>query len=112
MTKQELNQHRTLLQRLEKNRKLLEFLEVAGLADEVSGIRDDIARLNAEVQQSEAAVTAWFNTIEDLPTRMIFRLRFLRGLEWKTVAALIGGGNTKASVEKHVARYLEAHHDE
>lgn len=112
MTKRELNQHRTLLQRLEKTRKLLEFLEVAGLADEVSGIRDDIAGLNAEVQQSEAAVTAWINTIEDLPTRMIFRLRFLRGMEWKTVAALIGGGNTKASVEKRVARYLEAHHDE
>ena len=112
MTKRELNQHRTLLQRLEKNRTLLASLEAAGLADEAAGIRDDIASLDAEVQRSAAAVTAWVDTVEDLPTRMIFRLRFLRDLEWKTVAALIGGGNTKASVEKRVARYLEAHHDE
>ena len=112
MTKRELNQHRTLLQRLEKNCKLLASLEAAGLADEAAGIRDDIASLDAEVKQSEAVITAWISTIDDPPTRTIIRLRFLRGMEWKTVAALISGGNTKASVEKRVARYLEAHHDE
>lgn len=112
MTKRELNHHRALLQRLEKNHKLLASLEAAGLADEAAGIRDDIASLDAEVQRSAAAVMAWIDTVEDIPMRMIFRLRFLRDLEWKTVAALIGGGNTKASVEKRASRYLEAHHDE
>ena len=43
---------------------------------------------------------------------MIFRLRFLRGLEWKELAVLIGCGNTKSSVEKRATRYLEARHDE
>lgn len=83
MAKRELNQHRILLQRLEKNHKLLESLEAAGFAEEAAGIRDDIARLDAEVQRSAATVTAWVDTVEDLPTRIIFRLRFLRSCSQK-----------------------------
>lgn len=112
MTKQELNHHLTLLQRLEEARGLLDSLEAAGLAAETAGILDDIAHLDMELQQSEAVVTAWMRTIEDIPTRIIFRLRFLRGLEWKAVAALIGGRNTTNSVKAVCYRYLEAHHDE
>ena len=111
MTKQELNHHRALLQRLEKNRKLLASLEAAGLADEATGIQDDIASLDAEVKQSEAVIMAWISTIDDPPTRTIIRLRFLRGFEWKTVATLIGAGNTRYCVERRASRYLEAHHD-
>jgi len=112
MTRQELNRHLKLLQQLEKERELLASLEAAGIADEAASIREDITNLDTEVRRSETAVMDWISTIEDIPTHMIFRLRFLRGLEWKTVAALIGDGNTKSSVEKRVARYLEAHHDE
>lgn len=112
MTKQKMNHHLTLQLQLEKNRTLAASLEAAGLADEAAGIRDDIAALDAEIKRSEAELMEWINAIEDIPTHMIFRLRFLRGLEWKKVAGLIGGGNTKSSVEKRVSRYLEAHHVE
>ena len=81
MTKQELNHHLGLLRRLEKNRALLASLEAVGLADEAAGIRDDMANLEAEIQRSEAAVTAYIITIDYVEVRMIFRLRFLRGLE-------------------------------
>lgn len=111
MTKQELNHHLALLQRLKKDRDLLAALDAAGLADEAACIRNDIVNLDAEVEQSAAAVTAWIGAIEDIPTRIIFRLRFLRGLEWKAVATLIGGGNTRSSVKTRAYRYMEAHHD-
>ena len=110
MTKHDLNHHLMLRKQLEKSRALLVSLEAAGLAGEAADIRDDIESLDAELQRSEAAVTAWSDTIDDLQTRMIFRLRFLRGFEWKAVAALTGG--TRSSVENRAYRYLEAHHDE
>ena len=112
MTKQDLSRHLTLLRRLEKHRALLASLEAASLGDETAGIRDEMASLEAEVQRSEAAVTAYSATIEDLEVRMIFRLRFLHGFEWNTVASLIGGKNTGKSVNNYYRRYMEAHHVE
>ena len=112
MTKQELNHHLELVRRLEKHRALLASLEAAGLSDETAGIRDDMANLEAEIQRSEVAITTYSATIDDFEVRMIFRLRFLHGFEWKRVAALIGGKNTGDSVRTRYHRYLEAHHDE
>lgn len=109
MTKQELNHHLVMLQQLEKNCKFLVSLEAAGLVDEAANIRNGIGNLDTEVQQSAVTVAAWIDTIEDLPTRMIFRLRFLRGLEWKAVAALIDGGRPGAAVRDACLRYLKAH---
>lgn len=112
MTKQELSHHLELRKRLTSQRGLLASLEDAGLSDEAAGIRDDIARLDAEVQQSEAAVVAWIGTIKDVPTRTIFRLRFIRCMTWLQVAKTIGGGNTTASVKMIFHRYLKANYDE
>ena len=51
----------------------------------------DRARLE---EQAAAAGEDYINAIEDPPTRIFFRLRFLRGLSWKEVAAVVGGGKT------------------
>lgn len=110
MTKQDLNRCLTLRRQLERSRELLASLETASLTAEAADVKGTMSDLKAELQQSEAAVTDWISGIEDDTMRMIFRLRFLRGLEWKTVAALIGGKNTRSAVENRARRYLEAHH--
>lgn len=131
MTKQGLNQHLALRQRLEKARELLAALEAAAgpgaqrldgmphahvasdhtgdLAAEIADMETVIEGLQAEVDRSETAVAAWIGTIEDMQTRMIFRLRYARGLTWKEVAALIGGGNTDRGIQVRAYRYINAH---
>lgn len=112
MTKQDLNRCLTLRRQLERSRDLLASLETAGLTAEAADVKKTMSNLEADIQQSEAAVMAWIGGIEDDVTRMIFRLRFLHGMSWETVAALVGGKNTRQSVKARYHRYLEAHHDE
>ena len=131
MTKQDLNHHLALRQRLEEARELLASLETAagpraqqldgmphasGISDRTGDLAAEIADakavingLQAEVTRSENVAAAWVGSIDDMQTRMIFRLRYIRGLSWKDVAALIGGGNTDRSVRIRAYRYMKAH---
>lgn len=51
----------------------------------------------------------YINAIEDAAVRIFFRLRFLRGLSWKEVAAVVGCGKAWTSVRDACFRYLNAH---
>ena len=46
-------------------------------------------------------------SIDDVWYKTVFRLRFERGLAWKTVAAVMGGGNSENSVKSACYRYLK-----
>lgn len=69
-------------------------------------MKERIRYLREEIGQEESRVTAFISGIENDQTRMIFRLRFLRGLAWKEVAAVIGGRNSEDSVKMVCYRYL------
>lgn len=112
MTKQALNRCLTLRRQLERSRELLASLEAAGLTAEATNVKESISGLEADIRCSEAAVMDWSGGIEDDVMRMIFRLRFLHGMSWETVAVLIGGRNTGRSVRLRYHRYMETHHDE
>jgi len=45
--------------------------------------------------------------IADSVTRMIFTLRFVKGLSWRRVVERLGGGNTEWGIKRRVYRYLE-----
>lgn len=131
MTRRELDHLFELRKQLEHFRELLATLEAAvgpraqildgmphapGIRDGVGDLAAEIADTKAEAKSlqdeiacSEAAAAAWIGTIEDMQTRLIFRLRYIRGLPWKDVAALIGGGNTDRSVRIRAYRYIKAH---
>ena len=64
--------------------------------------------LEKEARASEAIIMPFIQGIDDDQTRMIFRLRFLRGLTWKEVAAVVGGRNSEESVKMVCYRYLGA----
>ncbi len=56
----------------------------------------------------EQEVTRFITAIPDEQLRVIFRLRFLRGLTWGEVAAVVGGRNTEEAVKSSAYRYLNS----
>lgn len=125
---QELNRYFRLLERLGKARELLASLEATATPQSPNldgmprapGVRDSVGRPAAEIADMRARVellerqavaqhgeiAQYIEGIPDDQARLIFRLRFLRGLSWKEVAAIVGGGNTDNSVKCICYRYL------
>lgn len=128
MTLQELTQHFRLREQLKRNNETLNALYAAaypaaqkisgmphgnGIADkvrdlaiEIADMKTQIAQLQDEIDQQEPAIASFIDGIDDAQLRTIFRLRFLRGLAWRDVAANIGGRNTESSVKMVCYRYL------
>ncbi len=128
MTLEELNNYFHLLGQLNKARELLSSLQAAAtprspqldgmphtpgysdrvgsLAAEIADMRARVASLEDEARWAGHEVSRFIDGIPDDQARLIFRLRFLRGLSWGEVAAIIGGGNTEGGVKKICYRYL------
>ncbi len=130
MTLQELSDHFKLRERLDRNLEILDSLEAAAcpgaqvltgmphtpgfrdkvgdLAIEIADMKERIRYLRKEVESSELQISNFIDNIENDHTRMLFRLRFMRGLTWKEVASVIGGRNTDVGVKSACYRYLES----
>lgn len=128
MTLEELSQHFKLLERLDRDKEILENLrsaaipgaqvltgmphapgvrdKVGDLAVEIADMEDQIKALEKDIAENGKKVSEWISTIENDQTRIIFRLRFLRCLTWKEVATVVGGKNTEAGVKMICYRYL------
>lgn len=128
MTLQELSEYFKLREQLERDEETLISLRAAAcpgaqaltaiqsapgikdkvgdLAVEIADMSERIRFLREEVDKKTAEVTAFVDAIESNQTRMIFRLRFLRGLTWAEVATVLGGGNTVDAVKTTCYRYL------
>lgn len=129
MTKQELSHHVELKKQLAADLELLASLEagagsrvqhldgmphasgvrdaVGNLAAEIADLKTEINELEAEIARSEASILAYIATIKDARTRTIFRLRFIRGMAWKEVAATIGWiseSGVKDIYDRYIAR--------
>ncbi|MBQ9521681.1 MAG: hypothetical protein IJR72_03825 [Oscillospiraceae bacterium] len=81
---------------------------VGNLLAEIEDLSSRAEHLRGEIQCREAAAAAFIQGIEDTQTRLIFRLRFLRGCTWKQIARTIGGHNTVNSVKMRYVRYLKS----
>ncbi len=130
MTLQELSKLLKLMEQLRKDEEMLDALreaacpksqvltgmphasgvrdKVGDLAVEIADLQDDIDQLNDQITAKRSGVQAFMATIENAQTRMVFRLRFLRGLTWEEVATVLGGRNTVDGVKKICYRYLDA----
>lgn len=128
MTLDELNRHLDLITELKKAQDMLQSLwnaaypggqvltgmphapgvkdKIGDLAIEIADLESDIADLEARVSASEKPVKEFISNIQDIQTKMVFRLRFCRGYQWKEVARVLGGGNSEESVKKVCYRYL------
>lgn len=130
MTLEYLNQHLELREKLEKAKEMLaSFREAAqpsaarltgmphapGVKDKVGDLAVEIAdisaridHLSAEIAKQEPTIEAFVTEISDDQTRMIFRLRFLRGLSWKEVSQILGRFTTEKSVSDLCYKYLKS----
>lgn len=130
MTLQELSHHFKLRERLERDTELLQALQAAAcpgaqvltgmphasgvrdkvgdLAVEIADMKERIRYLENEIEVEEQEVTRFIAAIPDEQLRVIFRLRFLRGLTWGEVAAVVGGRNTEEAVKSSAYRYLNS----
>lgn len=61
--------------------------KVGDLAAEIVDMDARVGFLEEEVKASEGQIMPFIQGIDDDQTRLIFRLRFLRGLAWKEVAS-------------------------
>lgn len=132
MTLEELDRHAELRRRLDRDKELLASLysaidlgaqtitgmphpsgyrdKLGELIPEIAAVKDDIADLAMQIRAEEKEVIAFIETITDVYTGTLFKLRFLRGLTWKEVAAVVRGGNTEESVRSACYRYLRKLH--
>ena len=128
MTLDELNIHFNLVTELKKAKDMLQNLwnvayprgqvltgmpHAPGVKDKIGDLGIEIADLETEIEAMEAAVNnsavpvlAFIAEIPDIQTKMVFRLRFCRGYQWKEVARMLGGGNTEDGVKKICYRYI------
>lgn len=128
MTLEDLNKHLLLREKLEKAQEMLVSLRAAAqpgaarltgmphtpgvkdkvgdLAVEIADLTSRIDYLNAELAQQEPPIEAFIAEIEDDQTRLVFRLRFLRGLSWKEVSQILGQYTTENSVKSACYRFF------
>lgn len=128
MTLSELSRNFNLNKRLVRDERILESLQLAAcpgaqvltgmphapgvkdkvgdLAAEIVDMQDEIESLKAQIKDEKLRATSFIETVEDEQMRTIMRLRFIRCLEWKDVAAIIGGGNTEEGVKTLCYRFL------
>ena len=134
MTLQDLNEHWRRLQRIRENDELLQTLRESiapggqvltgmphapGVKDNVGSLAAEIADLDAENKELRAEISAaepeileFIRTIDDGKTRVIFRLRFIRGMSWGEVASTIGGWTTESTVKRKCYRVFSPDPDE
>ena len=129
MTLERLNEHRDLVLKFHKAMEMVSRLREkaephspsltgmphgSGVGDKVADLAIEIADLEARCDYLKAVIAEdkevedWIVAIPDDMLRLIFRLRFIRGLEWKRTADYLGGGNNENSVKIMAYRYLES----
>ena len=103
MTLKELYEFRDLDQEITEDRARLESIKNNGDYDTTLAkeIADKIKRRNAKLRR----IYIFVERIPDAHTRRIFKLRFIDGLSWNSLAHKIGG-TTADAARMTVKRYL------
>ena len=76
------------------------------LGAEIADMETQRDALKEQIARSEETIAVWIAGIEDNTTRLVFRLRFIRGMPWKVVASVLGGRNSEDGVKSICYRFL------
>lgn len=129
MSKEELEHLRSLNRELEHDLRRLHELEsaVSGRTSSISGLphigvlQDNVSLYISIIDELKrvimdrvlesileyAKLNAFINGIEDPLLRQILLYRYVDNLQWRQIAARVGGDNTASSVRKIAERYLK-----
>lgn len=128
MTREQLYNHFSLRQELVQAKEVLDSLRAAAspgaqtltgmphapgvtdktgeLAAEIVDMEQEVQRIHDAIEQEEPEIVAFISTIKNGRTRTIFRLRLLKGLSWKEIAAVMGQWTSTGSVRTAFHAYL------
>lgn len=78
------------------------------LGAELGDLETRIHRLDESVRRSEETIEAWLHSIPDTYAKAatMFRLRYLRGKPWKTVAEFVSPYMSAANAQRICTNYL------
>ena len=107
MTLEKLNAHRNLIVDLKRTREMLEAIEGHNLGEEAQDLQQQVKDLENSIATQEPEIRDFVTGINDIQTRAVFRLRFLRGFSWGEVTEIIGGKNSEGAVKSICYRYLD-----
>lgn len=85
---------------------ILQNRTLEGIPASASDIVSKYCAAKLRAEQELDKLIDYITGIPNSQIRQIFRLRFIDGCKWNTVADIIGGGNTEASMKMTVVRYL------
>ncbi len=82
---------------------------VGSLAVRISFLEKQLSEVQEEYKKACAPAMEYINAVEDPKDMLILHLRYILGMDWKTVAACIGNYYTETSVRNRAYRYLKYH---
>lgn len=85
---------------------------VGDLALEIADARDAVSSIDAQIKAEEPEIMAFIASINDITLRTIFRLKYIRGYEWKEIPDYVDDYATVHSVSSAVYRYMRDNADE
>ncbi|WMM26682.1 hypothetical protein RBU61_08385 [Tissierella sp. MB52-C2] len=85
---------------------LITGVDYQGYDNKLNRLQGKLNRRVEELIDLVEETNDYINNIGDSLVRQIFTLRYINGLEWKQVAASIGGNNTADSVRMIHNRFL------
>lgn len=80
--------------------------QVGDLAIEIADMQDEIKNLKSQIEAEEIPVREYIKTIRDGRVRTAFRLRYLRGLQWKEVSKCMGANYSPDKIKVMCYRQL------
>jgi len=128
MTLEEISKYVKLIARLERAEELLKSLQeavrpgsqvisgmpksptvkdkVGNLVTEIDDLTNRIEYLKREIKREGIKLNEFIEGIHSETLRVIFRMKYYRGLTWPQIAELLGDNYSEESVKSAVYRYL------
>lgn len=79
------------------------------LGAEIADIKTAISNIETSISENENQILKIIDSIDDEYVKTLFRLRWIRGFQWKEVAGCMGKYYTECAVKNSVYRYLSKH---
>ena len=107
MTKQELKDYPYLAPAIERYEK-----ELTELSADYKRNEKNIIELKAKIKNYRERLhncELFFESIEDIQTRLIFELRYIHLMKWEDIAGYIGTDKSSDAIKMKCLRYLKKH---
>jgi len=82
--------------------------KIGNLIIAVDDLTERIAYLKKDIKKEKRKLDRFINSINNLPIRAAFRLKFVGDMTWAQTAKTLGGNYTEDSIKSAAYRYLSS----